>query len=119
MDLIFEAILESDETVAQLLKRATELSQARAGEGHLAEMIPHWLYEGDTPLHRAAAALRTGAANLLLENGANANAENRRGATPLHYACDPRPKSDGTWDPARQGELIDLLVQNGAKLDKG
>ena len=77
MDLIFEAVLESDETVAQLLKRFPELSQALTGEDHLVETIPHWLYVGDTPLHMAAAALRTGAAKLLLESGANANAENR------------------------------------------
>jgi ankyrin repeat protein len=114
MDPIFEAILESDRAIAQLLRNSPDLSQARIGQDHLVETIPHWLYRGDTPLHLAAAALRTGAAKLLLENGAKANAENRRGATPLHYACDPRPKSGGTWDPAKQGELIELLVQHGA-----
>jgi ankyrin repeat protein len=118
MDPIFEAILESDRAIAQLLRKSPDLSQARIGQDHLVETIPHWLYRGDTPLHLAAAALRTGAAKLLLENGAKANAENRRGATPLHYACDPRPKSGGTWDPAKQGELIELLVQQGAKLDQ-
>ena len=118
MDPIFEAILGSDKAVAQLLRRSPDLSQARVGQDHLVETIPHWLYVGDTPLHLAAAALRTGAARLLFESGANVNAENRRGATPLHYACDPRPKSGGTWDPAKQGELINLLVQHGAKLDQ-
>lgn len=118
MDPIFEAVLESDETVAQLLSRYPDLSQARIGQDHLVETIPHWLYVGDTPLHLAAAALRTVAAKLFLENGANANAENRRGATPLHYACDPRPKSGMSWDPAKQGELINLLIQHGAKLEQ-
>ena len=118
MDPIFEAVLGSDKAVAQLLRKSPELSQARVGQDHLVETIPHWLYVGDTPLHLAAAALRTGAAKLLLESGASANAENRRGATPLHYACDPRPKSGGTWDPAKQGELIELLVQHGAKPDQ-
>src|SRR5262245_52207589 len=118
MDPIFEAVLDHDKAVAQLLRKSPELSQARVGQDHLVETIPHWLYVGDTPLHLAAAALRTRAAKILIENGANANAENRRGATPLHYACDPRPKSGGTWDPARQEELIDLLVQHGAKLEK-
>jgi ankyrin repeat protein len=117
MDPIFAAVLWSDETVAQLLKKSPDLSQARAGEDHLVETIPHWLYVGDTPLHLAAAALRSGAVKILLESGANVNSENRRGATPLHYACDPRPKSGGTWDPAKQGEIIDLLVQYGAKLE--
>ena len=118
MDAIFEAVLGNDKAVAQLLRKSPDLSQARVGQDHLVETIPHWLYVGDTPLHLAAAALRTGAAKLLLESGANVNAENRRGATPLHYACDPRPKSGGTWDPAKQGELIDLLVQHGAKLEQ-
>ena len=34
---------------------------------------------------------------ILLQSGADPNAVNRRGATPLHYACDPRPTSGGTW----------------------
>jgi ankyrin repeat protein len=37
----------------------------------------------------------------------------------LHYACDPRPKSGGVWDPSRQAELIGLLVEHGAELDRG
>src|SRR5262247_1953340 len=118
MGPIFEAILGSDKAVAQLLRKSPDLSQARVEQDHLVETIPHWLYVGDTPLHLAAAALRTGAAKLLLDCGANANAENRRGATPLHYACDPRPKSGGTWDPAKQEELIELLVQHGSNLEK-
>src|SRR5215471_20657797 len=118
MDPIFEAILKGDKAVTKLLQESPQLSQARMGTNHLVETIPHWLYVGDTPLHLAAAALRTGAAKLLLESGANANAENRRGATPLHCACDPRPKSGGTWDPTKQGDLIDLLVRHGAKLEQ-
>src|SRR5215813_1767091 len=118
MDPIFEAVLGSDKAVAQLLRKSPDLSQALVGQDHLVETIPHWLYVGDTPLHLAAAALRRGAAKLLLESGANVNAENRRGATPLHYCCDPRPKSGGTWDPAKQGKLIELLVQQGAKLEQ-
>src|SRR5215470_13298634 len=118
MDPIFEAVLGSDEAVAQLLRKSPELSQTRVGQDHLVETIPHWLYVGDTPLHLAAAALRTGAAKLLLESGANANAANRRGATPLHYACDPRPKSGKTWNPDAQVSIIKLLVERGADVDK-
>ncbi len=118
MDPIFDAVLGSDKEVARLLRKSPDLSQARIGQDYLVETIPHWLYVGDTPLHLAAAALRTEAAKLLLECGASPNAENRRGATPLHYACDPRPKSGGTWNPAKQGQLIELLVQYGAKLDQ-
>src|SRR5262252_9936946 len=117
MDPIFEAVLKGDKAVTRLLQESPQLSQARMGTNHLVETIPHWLYVGDTPLHLAAAALRTGAAKLLLASGANANAENRRGATPLHYACDPRPKSVGTWNPVKQAELIELLFKHGSRLD--
>ena len=116
MEPILEAILESEKTLTQLLRKSPELSRLRVEQDHLVETIPHWLYVGDTPLHLAAAALRVQAAQLLLERGADANAENRRGATPLHYVCDPRPMSGGTWDPQKQTDLIVLLVQHGARL---
>jgi ankyrin repeat protein len=118
MEPIFEAILQSEKATAQLLKKSPELSGMRIAQDHLVETIPHWLYVGDTPLHLAAAALRVKAAKLLLENGADANAENRRSATPLLYVCDPRPMSGGTWDPQNQADLIGLLVQHGAKLQQ-
>jgi ankyrin repeat protein len=57
-------------------------------------------------------------ARILLESGAEPNAQNRRGATPLHYACDPRPKAGGAWDPNAQTALIELLVENGAEVDR-
>jgi len=118
MEPIFDAILESEKAIAQLLKKSPELSGLRVAQDHLVETIPHWLYVGDTPLHLAAAALRGKAAKLLLESGADVNAENRRGATPLHYVCDPRPMSGGTWDPQKQADIIVLLVQHGAKLQQ-
>jgi ankyrin repeat protein len=118
MEPIFDAILQSEKAIVQLLKKSPELSGVRIAQDHLVETIPHWLYVGDTPLHLAAAALRVKAAKLLLENGSDANAENRRGATPLLYVCDPRPMSGGTWDPQKQVELIVLLVQHGAKLQQ-
>src|SRR5262245_54622410 len=118
MDPIFEAVLGSDEAVAQLLSKSPALSQVRVGQDHLVETIPHWLYVGDTPLHLAAAALRIAAARLLLASGANANAENRRRATPLHYACDPRPKSSGKKVPAKNEEFLELVVQHIVKIDQ-
>ena len=85
---------------------------------HLVDVIPHWLYVGDTSLHLAAAALRPDEAKLLLRAGADANAQNRRGATPLHYACDPRPRSAVPWSRKSQARLIRLLVENGADLQR-
>ena len=116
MEPILEAILQSEKAVAQLLKESPDLSRLRVAKDHLVEAIPHQLYVGDTPLHLAAAALQVKAAELLLKSGADVNAENRRRATPLHYACDPRPMLGGIWDPQRQGDLIVLLIQHGAKL---
>ena len=79
--------------------------------------LPHWLYRGDTPLHLAAAGLRYEAARALLAAGTPVEAANRRGATALHYACDPRP-SLPTWDPAAQRRVIELLVEHGAAVDR-
>lgn len=122
MEPIFDAVLKSDQEVARLLKTWPELSNSRMAEDHLVEIIPHWLYVDDTPLHLAAAALQFKAAKLLLDGGADVNAENRRGATPLHYVCDPRPMLGGTWQPQTQADLIELLVQRGARhqhVDRG
>src|SRR4051812_29687126 len=115
MDQIFEAVLKDEGAVAGLLAVFPELSRLRMTVDYLVEEIPHWLYIGDTPLHLAAAGLRTAAAATLLKNGGDVNAENRRGATALHYACDPRPNTTTAWNPKAQVELIELLIQNGAK----
>jgi len=71
--------------------------------------IAHYLYEGDTALHMAAAAFRRPIAEILIACGANCGARNRRGAEPLHYAADAN-----RWDPLAQAETIDYLVSIGA-----
>jgi tankyrase len=93
------------------------LARATMQEDRFFASVPHWLYIGDTALHLCAAALRVELARLLLKHGADVNAANRRGLRPLHYACDPRPKTRGVWNPSRQGKLIDLLVKSGADVD--
>src|SRR5438552_14618649 len=50
--------------------------------------IAHYLYAGDTALHLAAAAFRRPVAEVLVAQGADCRAKNRRGAQPLHYAAD-------------------------------
>jgi len=119
LEAIFEAVLKGDQEVARALRAAPQAYRAQASQDVLVEAIPHWLYVGDTPLHLAGAALRTGVAKVLLDAGSDPNARNRRSATPLHYACDARPGSGGTWDPAAQIAIIDLLVERGARLDQG
>jgi len=118
VEAIFEAVLRSAEEVARLIRAAPESSRARIAQDHLVEAIPHWLYVGDTGLHLAAAALRLDEARLLLRAGADPNAANRRGATPLHYACDPRPKSAVAWSRESQARLIRLLAEHGADLER-
>ena len=117
MEPIFEAVLEGEAKVARLLRGDPAVARTRASRDRLIETIPHWLYAGDTSLHLAAAGLWPGIARALLASGADPKAGNRRGATPLHYACDPRPRSGGVWDEAAQASLIDLLVEHGADID--
>ena len=71
--------------------------------------IAHYLYEGDTALHMAAAGFRRRVAALLVAHGADWRARNRRGAQPLHYAADAN-----RWDPTAQAETIKYLMSIGA-----
>jgi uncharacterized protein len=122
LEPIFEAVLEGERAVASLLRRDPGLARARAAHDHLVEAIPHWLYKDDTPLHLAAAGQWTEVALALLDAEGDPNAANRRGATPLLYACDPRPRLGGRWDPASQAATIRLLVERGAdvaRADRG
>jgi len=109
---IFEAVLANDPS-----RITTAAAAQRMDEDLLVTELPHWLYRGDAPLHLAAAGLRYDAARALLAVGTPVNAVNRRGATALHYACDPRPLSP-TWDPDGQRRIIELLVCAGAAVDQ-
>ena len=71
--------------------------------------IRHYLFEGDTALHMAAAAFRVPMAELLVRHGADHRAKNRRGAQPLHYAADTN-----IWNPEAQAETIAYLLAIGA-----
>lgn len=117
MEPIFKAVLQGKAHVARLLRSQPGVANLRMTEDHFVEAIPHWLYVGDTSLHLAAAALLIDEARLLLQAGADPNAENRRGATPLHYACDPRPQT-GAWSREGQCEMIRDLVEHGADVDR-
>lgn len=99
-----------------LLKRTPELALARFERERLVEAIPHQIYAGDTLLHVAAAATNAAAAKALVAAGFDVRWTNRRGAQPLHYACDPRPGL-GTWKARDQEELIGLLLAHGADAD--
>jgi ankyrin repeat protein len=112
------AAVVADEAKAVRLVRVTpEVAQMRVVNERLVKEVPHQLYAGDTALHLAAAALRSRAVAALLECGADANAENRRGATALHYACDARPKLEKTWNPSEQTSVITLLLDAGSNIE--
>lgn len=118
MQPIFEAVLaDNPSEIAAITAGAQGSAVHGMGEDLFVAELPHMLYRDDTPLHLAAAGLRYDAAGVLLAAGAPVNAVNRRGATPLHYACDPRPASP-TWNPTRQQRIIELLVSHGAELDR-
>jgi ankyrin repeat protein len=115
---IFEAVLANDPSRIAAIGAGTSGAAAQRMEEDLfVAELPHMLYRGDTPLHLAAAGLRYDAARTLLAAGTPVNAVNRRGATALHYACDPRPLAP-TWDPAAQRRIIELLISAGAAVDQ-
>jgi ankyrin repeat protein len=71
--------------------------------------IRHYLYDGDTALHMAAAAFQFEVAQALIDHGANCAAKNYRGAQPLHYAADAN-----TRNLAAQAATIACLIRAGA-----
>lgn len=95
-------------------RMAVETGATRAGTGDFFfKEIGHYVYAGDTPLHVAAASYQRDIAEELVARGANIRARNRRGAEPLHYACDGAPGSN-TWNPDAQAAIVRFLIAVGA-----
>jgi hypothetical protein len=107
------AIAMLDESPALATERATYGATRQAAEQHFLDRIRHYVYEGDTALHIAAAAHQTRVVHELIARGAEVRAGNRRGAEPLHYAVDGGPGSPA-WNPTSQAEIIACLIQAGA-----
>jgi hypothetical protein len=117
-----EAIVSGDDATAiKLLDALPQLTKERAAQGatrqapkqSFFDQVRHYLYEGDTALHMAAAAFQTRIAEELMARGADVRARNRRGAQPLHYAVDGRPGLTA-WDPGAQAKIIIMLIRAGA-----
>jgi ankyrin repeat protein len=114
---LLAAIVANEAEAVRLVRATPELAWTRVRTDRLVKDVPHQLYVGDTALHLAAAALRPLAVAALIKAGADTNAENRRGATALHYACDPRPKAGQTWNPSKQRSVIELLLAAGSDVE--
>jgi hypothetical protein len=80
---------------------------------HFLKSISHYIYEGDTALHIAAAAYQPDAIRDLVAAGSVVRARNRRGAEPLHYASDGGPNW-WTWNPRAQEKTVATLIELGA-----
>jgi hypothetical protein len=114
---LLAAIVANEAEAVRLVRATPEIARTRVRADRLVKDIPHHLYVGDTALHVAAAALRPLAIAALIKAGADTNAENRREATALHYACDPRPKAGQTWNPSKQRSVIELLLVAGSDVE--
>jgi hypothetical protein len=124
-DILIRAIVKGDaERVRTLLRASPGLAREAAANGATRaaarefyfEEIAHYLYQGDTALHLAAAGYRVDIARELLSRRADPGAKNRRGARPLHYAADGGPGLPH-WDPGAQAAVIERLLAAGADPD--
>jgi hypothetical protein len=126
---LVRAIVANDEMAIDLILKiqpgltlaAAKVAATRAdSKTFFFESICHYIYAGDTALHMAAAAHRPRIARTLIEKSARLDAVNRRGAQPLHYACDGGPGMPA-WNPQAQAATVSLLIEMGANpnaLDK-
>lgn len=114
---LLAAIVADEGDAVRRVRAAPEIAQARVSEECLVEAIRHQLYVGNTALLLAAAALRPLAVGALIAAAADSNAENRRGATALHYACDARPRAGTTWNPSKQRSVIERLIDAGSDIE--
>jgi Ankyrin repeats (3 copies)/Ankyrin repeat len=117
-----EAVVSGDSAAAiSLLDASPRLARGRAAGGatrqapsqNFFHRILHYMYEGDTALHMAAAAFQPRVVERLIALGADVRARNRRGAEPLHYAVDGGP-SLPAWDPRAQSKIVAMLIGAGA-----
>ena len=116
---LMRAIARLDGSALSMLEAQPALALASVGAGATRgnpkdwffEDIAHHVYAGDRALHIAAAAYDVAVARRLIELGADVAAANRRGATPLHYACDGT--TSAAADDPQQFAVVGLLIAAG------
>ena len=117
-----EVIVSGDSGAAiKLLDALPQLAKERAAQGatrqapkqNFFNQIRHYMYQGDTALHMAAAAYQPLVVEKLIIMGADVRARNRRGAEPLHYAVDGGAGLPA-WNPRAQSQIIAMLISAGA-----
>jgi hypothetical protein len=116
---LIAAILDDERPKgSELLKSDPGLAMRSTGQDELYDSkIAHWIYEGDTALHVAAAGYRVEIAKMLLAAGADVrSAKNRRCSQPIHYAADGSLDSP-SWDAGRQVAMLRVLFQAGADIN--
>ncbi len=112
LDNLLSAIVDDEAEAVRLIRATPRIAQARVVEERLVTEIPHQLYAGDTPLHLAAAALRPLVVGALIKAGADPNAENRRGAIALHYACDASFPKQGSVRISKSSSRIVMFIRH-------
>jgi hypothetical protein len=118
---LFRAIATDPRAALRGLEAHPELASEKlvvgasrqAAASFFIDEIKHYMYEGDTALHIAAAAYRTSLVPRLVAAGATVAAGNRRRQQPLHYAVDGGPGA-AHWDPAAQVATVAALIDAGA-----
>jgi len=121
MTVVRAIVADDDGAVSGLLAENPDLARAlfahgatrRTAKAYYIDEIGRYIFAGDTALHVAAAAYRTGAVRKLLRAGADVHARNRRGAEPLHAAAVGLPGGP-TWNPRAQKATIACLIAAGA-----
>jgi Ankyrin repeats (many copies) len=117
-----EVVVSGDSARAiRLLDASPPLARAQAARGATRQaakesffvQIMHYISEGETALHVAAAAKQIRLVKELISRDADVRAKNRRGAEPLHYTVDGGPGSP-VWSPNKQTKIIAALIQAGA-----
>jgi ankyrin repeat protein len=123
---LVEAIVSSNAAsdaavVSRMLAASPSLARAcfhtgasrQTAKPYFLDQVGRYVFAGDTALHIAAAAYRTGVVRQLILAGADVHASNRLGGQPLHAAAVGVPGSP-LWNPSAQAATIVCLVEAGA-----